>query len=191
MREIKVIDTTLRDAHQCLWATRMTTAMMLPVAERMDRIGFDGIELMAMIQFDVCVRFLKENPWERLRLMRQKINRTRLQGMIRSRTLTGFDIVADDLRMLWAERLVANGIRNISMFDALADLDNIIPVLRHAKSLGAYTVGMLVYGHSPVHTDDLYMRKAREMIERAAAADNWEDGIELLSAHPRWISLRQ
>jgi oxaloacetate decarboxylase alpha subunit len=170
MTEIRIMDTTLRDAHQSLWATRMTTAMMLPIAERMDRIGFDGIELMAMIQFDVCVRFLKENPWERLRLMRQKITKTRLQGMIRSRTLTHFDIVADDLRMLWAERLVANGITNISMFDALADLDNIVPVLRHAKSLGAYTVGMLVYGHSPVHTDELYKAKAKELIAKAGVS---------------------
>src|SRR5258706_651823 len=167
MREIKIMDTTLRDAHQSLWATRMTTPMMLSVAGQMDRIGFDGIELMAMIQFDVCVRYLKENPWERLRLMRQKITRTPLQGMIRSKTLTGFDVVPNDLRLLWADRLIANGIRMISVFDALADLDNIVYILQHAKEIGAYTVGTLVFGHSRVHTDELYVQKTKKLIERA------------------------
>ena len=66
MAEIKIVDTTLRDAHQCLWATRMTTAMMLPIAEKMDHIGFETVDLMASPQFDVCVRYLKENPWERI-----------------------------------------------------------------------------------------------------------------------------
>lgn len=167
MREIKVMDTTLRDAHQSLWATRMTTAMMLPVAERMDRIGFDVIDLMGLIQFDVAVRYLKENPWERVRLMRERITRTPLQSSIRSKNLTGFDVVPNDTLTLWAERLVANGFRRIRVFDALADLDNMVYILKHAKELGAYTVGALVYGHSPVHTDELYTTKVRELIERA------------------------
>src|SRR3972149_79429 len=101
MAEIKVIDTTLRDAHQCLWATRMTTAMMLPVAEQMDRAGFEAIDLMSAIQFDVCVRYLKEDPWQRLRLMRQKVTRTRMQSAMRSKRLLSFDVQPDDVNYLW------------------------------------------------------------------------------------------
>ena len=86
MSEIKVIDTTLRDAHQCLWATRMTTAMMLPVADAMDRCGFEAIDLMSAIQFDVCVRYLKEDPWQRLRLMRERVTRTKMQSAMRSKS---------------------------------------------------------------------------------------------------------
>lgn len=167
MKTIKFMDTTLRDAHQSLWATRMTTAMMLPVAERMDRIGYDALDLMGLIQFDVAVRYLKENPWERVKLMRRKVTRTPMQSSIRSKSLTGFDVVPNDILLLWTERLLANGLRRVRAFDALADLDNIVYILKHAKSLGAYVVGALVYGHSPVHTDELYARKTQELIERA------------------------
>lgn len=167
MKTIKIMDTTLRDAHQSLWATRMTTAMMLPVAERIDRIGYDAIDLMGLIQFDVAVRYLKEDPWERVKLMREKVTRTPMQSSIRSKSLTGFDVVPNDILLLWTERLLANGLRRVRAFDALADLDNIVYILKHAKSLGAYTVGALVYGHSPVHTDELYARKTKQLIERA------------------------
>ena len=166
MRPVKVMDTTLRDAHQSLWATRMTTAMMLPVAERLDQIGFDAIDLMGLIQFDVAVRYLKEDPWERVRLMRRRITRTPLQASVRSKSLTGFGVVPNDILLLWTDRLIVNGLRRIRAFDALADLDNIVPILRFAKERGAYTVGALVYGHSPVHTDELYVSKVAELIER-------------------------
>lgn len=167
MKEVKVIDTTLRDAHQSLWATRMTTAMMLPVAERMDRAAFHVIDLMGAIQFDVCVRYLKENPWERLRLMRQRVRHTPLQCSLRSKNLISFAVVPDDILQLWIERLIANGARRIRCFDALADLDNIADNLKLAKQLGAETVCGLVFSESPVHTDEFYARKARESIERA------------------------
>ena len=167
MREVKILDTTLRDAHQSLWATRMTTAMMLAVAEPMDRIGFDAVEIASPVHFDVCVRYLRENPWERVRLMCQRMTRTPLQASTRSKNLSGFDVVPDDLLLLWTERLIANGVRQIKIFDPLADLDNIVYLLKFAKALGAYTVGTLVYGHSPVHTDELYTRKTKELIERA------------------------
>ena len=97
MRDIAVVDTTLRDAHQCLWATRMTTAHMLPIAERMDRIGFQRIDLAGTIQFDVCMRYLKEDPWERMRLMRQRITQTPLSSFTRSKNLVSFDVLPDDI----------------------------------------------------------------------------------------------
>lgn len=167
MRNVQIVDTTLRDAHQCLWATRMTTSMMLPVADKMDRIGFHALDFMGMIQFDVCVRYLKEDPWERIRQVRRRVTQTPLKAAIRSMSLVGFDMLAEDVNLLWVERLVANGIRQITAFDALADLDNIIPQLRHGRSLGIRTIGALVFSESPVHPDSLYADKARELIHRA------------------------
>lgn len=167
MSEIRIIDTTLRDAHQCLWATRMTTAMMLPVAEKMDRAGFETIDLMSAIQFDVCVRYLKEDPWQRLRLMRQQVTRTKLQSAMRSKSLLSFDVQPDDVNYLWLECLARNGIRRVRAIDALSDLDNIVGILRKVKELGMEAVGSVVFCQSPVHTDEFYARKTRELIARA------------------------
>ena len=167
MAEIKIIDTTLRDAHQSLWATRMTTAMMLPVADKMDRIGLETIDLMSAIQFDVCVRYLKENPWERLRLMRSRVTRTKLQSAMRSKSLLSFDVQPDDVNYLWLECLARNGIRRVRAIDALSDLDNIVGILRKVKQLGMESVGSVVFCQSPVHTDEFYACKTRELIERA------------------------
>lgn len=165
MRKIKVIDTTLRDAHQCLWATRMRTAHMLPVAERMDRIGFSQIDLAGTIQFDVCVRYLKEDPWERVRLMRTRCQETPLRALVRSKNIISFDVMPDDIVELWVERLVANGFRVVGAFDGLNDVDNMLTSIRVAKKLGVYTFGTLSYSLSPVHTDELYVRTARELIK--------------------------
>ena len=166
-REVRFVDTSLRDAHQCLWATRMTTAMMLPACERLGRIGYAAIDLMGMVQFDVAVRYLKEDPWERVRLVRERIPNVPLKAYMRSKSLLGFDVLPDDINALWVERLVANGIGMVCAFDALADLDNIVPNLQLAKRLGAMTCGALVFCESPVHTDAFYAAKAKELIERA------------------------
>ncbi len=166
MREIGIVDTTLRDAHQCLWATRMTTAMMLPVAETMDRIGFDTIDLAGHVQFDVCIRYLKENPWERARLMREKVKKAPLRGFMRSKGYSFTDIMPDDLNDLWVERLVANGFGCIVAFDGLNDVDNIERSLVLMKKLGARSVGALAFSLSPVHTDELYVKTAKGLVER-------------------------
>ena len=166
MSRVGIVDTTLRDGHQCLWATRMTTQMMRPVLERMDRIGFDAIEVMGAVQFDTCVRFLKENPWQRLRLFRERLTRTKRQAIIRSKCALNFGLQPDDIAALWVERLIANGIERIIAFDGLHDLDNLVDTLTHAKELGAETMGWLIFSESPIHTDELYVAKAREFIER-------------------------
>jgi oxaloacetate decarboxylase alpha subunit len=166
MREIGIIDTTLRDAHQCLWATRMTTAHMLPVIERMDRSGFSSIDLMGAIQFDVSVRYLKENPWERVRRVHELATRTPFRALIRSKCLLSFDVLPEDIIGLWIERLYANGFRMIGSFDGLNDVDNIAGGLKLAKKLGAKTFGALSFCESPVHTDELFVRVAKELIAR-------------------------
>ena len=171
--KIDVVDTTLRDAHQCLWATRMTTAHMLPVAELMDNIGFQRIDLAAAIQFDVCVRFLKENPWERVRLMRELVTKTPLSSFTRSKNLVSFDVLPDDIVALWVERLVANGFREVGSFDGLNDVDNMLATIDVARRLGVRTFGALAYCLSPVHTDEMYVKTAKELVRRGKVDAIW------------------
>jgi oxaloacetate decarboxylase alpha subunit len=166
-RRVGLIDTTLRDAQQCLSATRMTTEMMLPIAEPMDRAGYGMIDFMAPVQFDVCVRYLKEDPWRKARLLRARFERTPLRGYTRSKSLVGFNLVPDDIVELWVERLHANGFRVVGTLDALFDVDNMLVSLRHAKRIGLYAVAALVFCESPVHTDAVYARTARALIEGA------------------------
>ena len=134
MKRIGFVDTTFRDAQQCLWATRMSTAMMLPIAEKLDRAGFDVAEVMGAVQFDAAIRYLGENPWERLRLLRQHIARTPLQALIRSKCVLGFDLVPDDLSALWAEQLIRNGVKRLIVFDGLHDLGNLSAATHKAHS---------------------------------------------------------
>jgi oxaloacetate decarboxylase alpha subunit len=165
--EIRIIDTTLRDAHQCLWATRMRTGHMLPVLDRFDRVGFESVDLMGTIQFDVCVRYLKEDPWERVRRVHEGAPHTRFRSLIRSKSIVAFDFLPDDVIDLWVDRLYGNGFRVIGAFDGLNDVDNIAPSLVRAKAHGAYTFGALSFCESPVHTDELYVRTAKALIDRA------------------------
>jgi oxaloacetate decarboxylase alpha subunit len=181
MSELRFVDVTLRDAHQCLWATRMPTAMMLPIAERMDEVGFKAIDLMAAVTFDVCVRYLREDPWERIRLLRARVRRTPLNGWVRSKSLISFNLVPDEVIELWVRRLAANGIRRVTHFDALFDLDNLAPSIRVAGQLGLETVGALVFSLSPVHTDELFAEKTRGLVDLGVDAVLLKDSAGLLT----------
>lgn len=166
-RAIKIVETSLRDGHQSLWATRMRTEHILAMAEDYDRAGFEQVDLVAPIQFDVAVRYLKEDPWERVRAAHASMPNTRLRALIRSRNIAAFDFLPDDIITAWVERLYANGFRVIGSFDGLNDMNNIIPGLVRAKELGASTFGAVSFSESPVHTDELFVRKAKELVERA------------------------
>ncbi len=166
-RPIKIVETSLRDGHQSLWATRMRTEHILAMAEDYDQAGFEQVDLVAPIQFDVAVRYLKENPWERVRLAHEAMPSTRLRALIRSRNIAAFDFLPDDIIEAWVERLYANGFRVIGSFDGLNDMGNIVPALVRAKELGASTFGAVSFSESPVHTDELFVRKAQELIEKA------------------------
>ncbi len=163
-RTIRVIDVTLRDAHQCLWATRMTTAMMLQVAPLLDRAGFEAIDLVGGAVFDVCVRYLREDPWERMRILSGCVRETPLIVHHRGQSLFTFELFADDVVELTAERIAANGIRYHTTYDALNDIRNLEVPVRAAKRNGLYTVGGFVYTHSPVHTDAYYVAKIGELV---------------------------
>jgi oxaloacetate decarboxylase alpha subunit len=166
MKEITFIDTTLRDGHQSLWATRMRTAHMIPIAPMMDEAGFKSIELMGTVHFDACLRYLRENPWERIRLMARAAPRTPLGALIRSKSLTSFNIVPDSIIELWIKRCAANGLRRLMIFDALHDWSNLSRSISVARSEGIEVAVPLVYSLSPVHTDQFYAQKTAEMVER-------------------------
>ena len=180
-RTIQLVDVTLRDAHQCLWATRMTTAMMADIAPRLDRAGFEALDLVGGAVFDVCVRYLREDPWERMRILSQWIKKTPLIVMTRGQSLFTFEFFPDDIVELTAERIFANGMRYHTPYDALNDMRNMEVPVRAAKKVGLYTAGGVVYTVSPVHTDDYYARKTRELVKLGVDAVYLKDPSGLLT----------
>lgn len=180
-RTIRLVDVTLRDAPQCLWATRMTTAMMADIAPRLDRAGFEAIDLVGGAVFDVCVRYLREDPWERMRILSSWVKETPLIVMTRSQSLFTFEFFPDDIVALTAERIFANGIRYHTPYDALNDMRNMEVPVRAAKKVGLYTAGGVVYTLSPVHTDEYYKRKTRELVALGVDAIYLKDASGLLT----------
>jgi oxaloacetate decarboxylase alpha subunit len=180
-RTIQLVDVTMRDAHQCLWATRMTTAMMAELAPRLDRAGFEALDLVGGAVFDVCFRYLREDPWERMRIVSGWVKKTPLIVMTRGQSLFTFEFFPDDIVELTAERIFANGIRYHTPYDALNDMRNMrVPVLA-AKKVGLYTAGGVVYTVSPVHTDAYYARKTRELVSLGVDAVYLKDPSGLLT----------
>src|SRR5262252_1099324 len=180
-KTINLIDVTLRDAHQCLWATRMTTAMMEDLAPRLDRAGFEAIDLVGGAVFDVCVRYLREDPWERMRILSGWVRRTPLIVMTRGQSLFTFEFFPDDIVELTAERIFANGVRYHTPYDALNDMRNMEVPVRAAKKVGLYTAGGVVYTLSPVHTDAYYARKTKDLIKLGVDAVFIKDPSGLLT----------
>jgi len=180
-RTVRLVDVTLRDAPQCLWATRMTTAMMADIAPRLDRAGFEAIDLVGGAVFDVCVRYLREDPWERMRILSSWVKETPLIVMTRSQSLFTFEFFPDDIVALTAERIFANGIRYHTPYDALNDMRNLEVPVRAAKKAGLSTAGGVVYTLSPVHTDEYYKRKTRELIALGVDAVYLKDASGLLT----------
>ena len=158
-KTIRLVDVTLRDAHQSLWATRMTTAMMADLAPRLDRAGFEAIDLVGGAVFDVCVRYLREDPWERMRVVSGWVKNTPLIVMTRGQSLFTFEFFPDDIVELTAQRIFANGVRYHTPYDALNDMRNMEVPVRAAKKVGLYTEGGVVYTLSPVHSDAYYALK--------------------------------
>lgn len=180
-RKVRLIDVTLRDAHQCLWATRMTTGMMAELAPRLDRAGFEAIDLVGGAVFDVCVRYLREDPWERMRILSSWVKETPLIVMTRGQSLFTFEFFPDDIVALTAERIYANGIRYHTPYDALNDMRNMEVPVRAAKQVGLYVDAGVVYTVSPVHTDEYYAGKIKELVALGADAIYLKDPSGLLT----------
>jgi pyruvate carboxylase subunit B len=160
---VKITDTILRDAHQSLIATRMRTEDMLPICERLDRVGFWSLEVWGGATFDACLRFLREDPWERLRRLREALPNTRLQMLLRGQNLLGYRHYADDVVDAFVRRSAANGIDVFRIFDALNDRRNLERAIAAVKTTGKHAQGAISYTVSPVHTVDHFVRFAREL----------------------------
>jgi len=180
---VKITDTTLRDAHQSLWATRMRTADMLPIAEKLDNIGYHSLEVWGGSTFDVCLRYLNEDPWDRLRQLKKIIRRTPLQMMIRGQSLVGYQQYPDDVVEAYIAKSVENGISIIRIYDALNDIRNLETAIHSAKKAGAHVQAAMVYTVSPIHTNQHYIDLARQLAELGADSICIKDTAGLLAPY--------
>ena len=180
---VEITDTTLRDAHQSLWATRMRTADMLPIAEKLDNIGYHSLEVWGGLTFDVCLRYLNEDPWDRLRQLKKHIRKTPLQMLLRGQSLVGYKHYPDDLVEAFVAKAVDNGINIIRVFDALNDIRNLETAIRSAKKAGAHVQAAMVYTVSPIHTSQYYLDLALRLTEMGADSICIKDMAGLLDPY--------
>ena len=167
-KKILITETVLRDAHQSLLATRMPLSDMTPILEKMDKVGFYSLECWGGATFDACLRFLNEDPWERLRTIRKMCPNTKLQMLFRGQNMLGYRHYADDVLEYFVQRSVANGIDIIRIFDALNDIKNLEVAIKAAKKEGAHAQVAISYTTGPVFTHDYYVNYAKT-IENAGA----------------------
>lgn len=168
MRPIHITDTTLRDAHQSLWATRMQMADMLPILGKMDSVGYWSLEVWGGATFDAALRFLDENPWDRLRVIKRHAPKTPLQMLLRGQNLVGYRHYSDDIVRRFVHASKRNGIDIFRVFDALNDRRNVEVSARAIKECGGHFEGAISYTVSPVHTLDSYIEYAQELKEMGA-----------------------
>ncbi|NOY73722.1 MAG: pyruvate carboxylase subunit B, partial [Gammaproteobacteria bacterium] len=162
MPKLHITDTILRDAHQSLIATRMRTEDMLPICEKLDRVGFWSLEVWGGATFDACLRFLKEDPWERLRKLRDALPKTPLQMLLRGQNLLGYRHYSDDVVRAFVTRAADNGIDVFRVFDALNDLRNLRVSIESIKAAGKHAQGAISYTTSPMHGIDQFVDMAKE-----------------------------
>lgn len=170
MARVKITDLTLRDAHQSLIATRMTLAEMEPILPAMDEIGFHSVECWGGATFDACLRFLDEDPWERLRVIRKLMPKTKLQMLFRGQNMLGYRHYADDVVEYFVQRSIANGIDIIRIFDALNDIRNLETAIKAAKKEKGHCQVALSYTTSPVHNNEYFVNYAKQI--EATGADS-------------------
>ncbi|HSV76928.1 MAG TPA: pyruvate carboxylase subunit B [Bacteroidales bacterium] len=163
--KLRITDTTLRDGHQSLWATRMRTSDMLGIIDVIDQAGYYSLEVWGGATFDVCLRFLRENPWERLRLIKQKAPKTPLQMLLRGQNVVGYKNYPDDLLDRFVETALINGVDIFRIFDALNDTRNLEAAFKSVRKHGGHVQGTLSYTISPVHTFQKYVEYAREQVQ--------------------------
>ena len=180
-KKIGITETALRDAHQSLIATRLRIEDMLPAVELMDEIGYHSLEVWGGATFDSCMRFLDEDPWERLRTLRKGFKKTKLQMLLRGQNIVGYRHYADDTVREFVKRAVGNGLDIIRIFDALNDLRNMEVAADQVKKEGAHLQLSMSYTLSPVHTLEKYAELARDMKQMGADSICIKDMAGLLS----------
>ena len=168
MGKVKITETVLRDGHQSLIATRMKTEEMLPILEVMDSVGYNALEMWGGATYDACLRFLDEDPWDRLRKIRGMVKKTKLQMLLRGQNLLGYKHYADDVVDEFVNKAISNGIDIIRIFDALNDTRNLDRSVRATKKFGGHAQGTISYTKSPVHTNEEFIKLAKEIEQMGA-----------------------
>ena len=161
--KLGITDVVLRDGSQSLLATRVRIEDMLPIAEKLDKVGYWSLETWGGATFDACIRFLGEDPWERLRLLKAAMPNTRMQMLLRGQNMLGYRHYADDVVERFIERSAENGMDVFRIFDAMNDVRNLQTAIRAAIKTGKHAQGTLSYTVSPVHTVDGYVEMARQL----------------------------
>jgi len=180
MSKLNITDTIFRDAHQSLAATRMRTEDMLPACEILDSIGYWSLEVWGGATFDSCLRFLNEDPWERLRTLRKALPNTKLQMLFRGQNILGYKHYADDVVEQFCRKAIENGIDVIRIFDALNDPRNLEAAIRFTKKYGGICEPAISYTVSPVHDEDYFVKLAKEFVQMGADTICIKDMANLL-----------
>jgi pyruvate/oxaloacetate carboxyltransferase len=160
---VKIMDTIFRDASQSKVATRLRLEDMIPIAEKLDRVGYHSVEMWGGATFDSCIRYLNEDPWERIGELKKRMSNTKMQMVIRGQSLVGYRHYPDDVVIRFVEKAAEKGIDVFRAFDALDDVRNLKTVIETVKKVGKLAEGTVCYTISPVHTVDLILEKARQL----------------------------
>ena len=177
---LKITDTILRDAHQSQAATRMRIEDMLPACEKLDKMGYWSLECWGGATFDACMRFLNEDPWERLRALKKAMPNTKLQMLFRGQNILGYKHYADDVVEAFCKKSIENGIDVVRIFDALNDTRNLEAAIRYVKHYGGMVEAAMSYTTSPVHNEDYFVRLACELEKMGADTICIKDMANLL-----------
>jgi oxaloacetate decarboxylase alpha subunit len=183
MAKVKIMETALRDAHQSLIATRMTTEEMLPVLQIMDEVGYESMEVWGGATFDACLRFLNEDPWERLRKIRAGVKNTKLQMLFRGQNILGYRHYSDEVVEYFVQKSIANGIDRIRIFDALNDIRNLQTAINATKKEGGHVQAAISYTISPVHSIDSFVQLSKQLEDNGADSICIKDMAGLLTPY--------
>ena len=183
MAQVKICETVLRDAHQSLIATRMRTEDMLPILEQMDKVGYYSLEAWGGATFDSCLRFLNEDPWDRLRKIRATVKNTKLQMLFRGQNILGYRHYADDVVEYFVQKSIANGIDILRIFDALNDPRNLKTAIDATKKEGGHVQAAISYTTSPAHSNKGFAQYAKQLEEMGADSICIKDMAGLLTPY--------
>ncbi|MCX8030249.1 MAG: sodium-extruding oxaloacetate decarboxylase subunit alpha [Thermodesulfovibrionales bacterium] len=190
MKKLKISELVLRDAHQSLFATRMLTSDMLPIADKLDSVGYWSIESWGGATFDTCIRFLNEDPWERIRVLKRSMPITPQQMLLRGQSILGYRNYADDVVEKCVERMAINGVDVFRIFDALNDPRNLIVPIKAVKKMGKHAQAAISYTISPVHTIEGYVELAKEFANMGADSICIKDMAALLKPYDAFNLVR-
>ena len=183
MKPLKITETVLRDSHQSLIATRMTTDEMLPILKTLDEVGYYSLEAWGGATFDSCLRFLNEDPWHRLRVIRENVKNTKLQMLFRGQNILGYRHYADDVVEYFVQKCIANGINIIRIFDALNDPRNLQTAIKATKKEGGHVQAAISYTTGPVFSNEYFANYAKELEEMGADSICIKDMAGLLKPY--------